>query len=151
MSNIKDSDCIEKYLQMDKMNFQTALLTGHLGTKYLSPNGLLVLTGAAAAFDGPVNFAYGYAMSKCATHNLALHLASRKELPQDSTVCTILPGTLDTPGNREAMPDADKSEWQPTDKIGDLLRSWSDGDNRPENGSFAKLLFKNGCITCEFV
>ena len=63
---------IEKYLEMDKVNFQSALLTAHLSTKFLGPQGLLLLTGAASVFEGPVNYAYGYACSKSATHNLAL-------------------------------------------------------------------------------
>uniref|UniRef100_A0A7S3FUQ0 Dihydropteridine reductase n=1 Tax=Strombidium rassoulzadegani TaxID=1082188 RepID=A0A7S3FUQ0_9SPIT len=151
VSNIKDEDCIEKYLEMDRVNFQSALLTGHLSTKYLDQMGLLVFTGAAAAFEGPVNFAYGYGMSKCATHHLAMHIAERQEIPKTSTVVTILPQTIDTPGNREAMADADKSEWQPTEKIAALVRSWAEGDNRPMNGSFAKLHYKNECMTSEFV
>ena len=57
---------------MDKVNFQSALLTAHLSTKFLGPQGLLLLTGAASVFEGPVNYAYGYACSKSATHNLAL-------------------------------------------------------------------------------
>ena len=117
VSSIKDEDVLEKYLAIDKVNFQTALLTGHLSTRYLGPQGFLMLTGAAAVFEGPVNFAYGYAMSKAATHNLALQLAERTEIPEASSVCTILPQIVDTPANREAMPDADMSEWQPTDKI----------------------------------
>ena len=77
LSNVLDDDILEKYPEMDKMNFQSALLTGHLSTKFLGPTGLLVFTGAAAAFDGPVNYAYAYAMSKSATHSLALHMATR--------------------------------------------------------------------------
>ncbi len=50
-------------------------------------------------------------MSKAATHHLALTMAERTEIPQESSVCTILPQIIDTPANREAMPDADKSEW----------------------------------------
>ena len=59
--------------------------------------------------------------------------------------------TIDTPQNRESMPDADKSSWLPPEKIGELLRAWSDGENRPENGSFAKLIYKNGTVVPEFV
>ena len=58
---------------------------------------------------------------------------------------------IDTPANRNAMPDEDHSKWLPPEKIGDLLRSWSDGENRPENGSFAKLNFSKGAIVPEFV
>ena len=49
------------------------------------------------------------------------------------------------------MPDADTSTWLPPEKIGDLIRAWSDGENRPENGSFAKLTFKSGSVVPEFM
>jgi hypothetical protein len=49
------------------------------------------------------------------------------------------------------MPDADTSSWLPPEKIGELLRAWSDGENRPDNGSFAKLIYKNGTVVPEFV
>ena len=77
-------------------------------------------------------------------------MAERTEIPESSTVCTIMPQILDNPANREAMPDADFSEWAPPDKVAELIRSWSEGDNRPVNGSFAKLCYENGCIVPEF-
>ena len=110
-----------------------------------------MLTGAAAVFDGPVNFAYGYAMSKAATHSLALHLAQSGELPEGTDICTLLPQVIDTPGNREAMPDADHSEWAPPDKIAQMVRQWAEGENRPMSGSFAKVEFKNNTVFPNFV
>ena len=50
---------------------------------------------------------------------------------------------IDTPANRDSMPNEDKSSWLPPEKIGELVRGWADGENRPENGSFAKLEYKN--------
>ena len=100
-----------------------------------------MFTGAAAVFEGPVNYAYGYAISKAATHHLALQMAERTEIPESSSVCTILPQIIDTEANRLAMPDADKKAWQPPEKIAELVRSWAEGNNRPENGSFAKLKY----------
>lgn len=58
---------------------------------------------------------------------------------------------IDTPANRESMPDVDKSSWLPPEKIGELLRGWADGENRPENGSFAKLDYKNQTVVPEFL
>jgi len=49
------------------------------------------------------------------------------------------------------MPNEDKSTWLPPEKIGELLRAWSEGENRPENGSFAKLNYKNQCVVPEFI
>ena len=77
----------------------------------MSQQGLLMFTGAAAVFEGPVNFAYGYALSKAATHHLALQMAERTEIPETSNVVTIMPQVIDTPANREAMPDAETVEW----------------------------------------
>ena len=110
-----------------------------------------MFTGAAAVFEGPVNFAYGYAMSKASTHHLALQMAERTEIPESSSVVTILPQIIDTPDNRKDMPDADHSTWTPPEKIAEMVRGWAQGENRPENGSYAKLNFKNGCVVPEFV
>ena len=90
-------------------------------------------------------------MTKQTTHALALHLAERTDIPKTSTVCTILPTTIDTPANRASMPDADTKDWLPPEKIAELVRMWADGENRPENGSFAKLVYKAGCVVPEFV
>ena len=90
-------------------------------------------------------------MTKQTTHALALSLAERKDIPETSSVCTILPETIDTPANRIAMGDSNTSDWLPPEKIAELLRMWADGENRPENGSFARLVFKAGCVVPEFV
>ena len=117
----------------------------------LSPQGMIMLTGAAAVFEGPVNFAYAYAMSKAATHSLALHLAQRTEIPANSDVITLLPQVIDTAGNREAMPDADHAEWAPPEKIAQMVRQWAEGENRPMNGSFAKVEYKNSTVFPTFL
>ena len=76
-----------------------------------------MFTGAAAVFEGPVNYAYAYSISKSATHALALQMAERTEIPVSSTVVTILPKIIDSPMNRKDMPDADFTKWAPPAKI----------------------------------
>ena len=73
------------------MNFQSTLLTAHLATNFLDEQGFMMLTGAAAVFQSPVNYAFAYGMTKKATHALALHLAERVDVPKTSTVCCIIP------------------------------------------------------------
>ena len=102
-------------------------------------------------FEGPVNFAYAYALSKSATHALALQMAERTELPESSTVVTILPQVIDTPMNRNDMPDADHSTWAPTDKIASMVQQWANGENRPVNGAFAKIEYENGTVFPKFM
>mmetsp|Transcript_40842 Transcript_40842/g.39432 ORF Transcript_40842/g.39432 Transcript_40842/m.39432 type:complete len:158 (-) Transcript_40842:33-506(-) len=151
LSSVKDKDIFEKYDSIDRMNFQSSLLTAHLSTKFLNEQGLLVFTGAATIFEGPANYAFAYAMTKSSTHALVLNVAERTYIPPTSTVVCILPTMIDTPANREAMPDEDKSGWLPPDKISELVGGWSSGSNLPKNGSFAKLHFKNDSVYPEFL
>ena len=88
---MRDKDIFEKFDRVDKMNFQTSLLTGHLATQYLNEQGFLMFTGAAVIFDGPANWAFAYAMTKASTHALALNMAEKEDIPISSSVCTILP------------------------------------------------------------
>ncbi len=153
VSAVADPDVLEKHLAADAANFQSALLAAHLSTHALAPGGLLLLTGAAAVREGPVGFAAAYAASKASTHYLAQLMATRAEIPEDASVCTVLPQIIDTPQNRDAMPDADRSDWQPPEQIAELIRAWADGDGRPENGAFAKLARcgASGSLAAEFV
>lgn len=78
-------------------------------------------------------------------------LSERNELPETSTVITILPGTLDTEANRAAMGIDNISSWAPPDKVAYLLRRWADGENRPTNGSYAKLMYENDSLYTKFL
>ena len=46
---------------------------------------------------------------------------------------------MDTPSNRESMPESDHSSWASINAVAALLKMWAEGNNRPENGSFAIL------------
>lgn len=110
-----------------------------------------MFTGASAVFEGPVNFAYAYYLAKSTTHALALQMAERTEIPAESTVVTLLPQMIDTEANRAAMPGVDTSEWAPCEKIGVMVRQWAENENRPENGSFAKVHYENGVVYPTFL
>jgi hypothetical protein len=49
--------------------------------------------------------------------------AEKKDLINGKVV-TILPETIDTPTNRQAMPNSDFSKWSKPEQIGELLKSW---------------------------
>ena len=126
-------------------------MTAHLASEQLAAQGMLVFTGAAAVFEGPVNYAYAYYIAKSATHSLALQMSERKENPESASVITILPQVIDTAANREAMPNEDHSQWAPPTGISTMLAQWAQGENRPENGSFAKIKYANGVVHPEFL
>lgn len=120
--------------KMYAMNLQTAIASAHIAAKFLKAGGLVVLTGANAARSATSGM-IAYGISKSATHQLAQSL--NQELNSDSasgTVVTILPITLDTPTNRESMPDGKFSSWTPTSEVGDKIVSWATSE-RPTSGS----------------
>lgn len=121
MGSISHENLFEDYEKMNQVNFQPALLAGHIATKSLTEQGLLVFTGAASVFEGPVNYASGYYFAKTATHALAMNMSELDCLPQTATVVTILPGMLDTQANREAMPNMETKTWLPTEKLAAVI------------------------------
>jgi len=77
--------------------------------------GAIVNVAAQAALDAPPGIA-AYAASKAAVALLTRSLQA--ELGEHGVrVNAVVPTTIDTPANREAMPDADFSAWTPTERI----------------------------------
>jgi dihydropteridine reductase len=124
--NIKDDDYLQKVKLMNEVNLYPSLLGAHLATKYLNPNGLVVFTGAASVYKEPQPDMIGYALAKAGVHYLATSLAEKAEKKDliNGKVVTILPETIDTPTNRQAMPNSDFSKWSKPEQIGELLKSW---------------------------
>jgi dihydropteridine reductase len=50
---------------------------------------------------------------------------------------------LDTPQNRKDMPDANYDNWTPLEHVADLLLSWSNGKERPANGTLIRIKTEN--------
>jgi NAD(P)-dependent dehydrogenase (short-subunit alcohol dehydrogenase family) len=61
----------------------------------------------------------GYTVAKAAVITLTQALAN--EVPRGITVNAVLPSTMDTPANRQAMPDADRSRWVSTDAVAEVI------------------------------
>ena len=81
--------------------------------------GRIVNISAQAAVRGAGHMG-PYCASKAAVITLTESLA--EELKQRGiTVNCILPGTLDTPQNRAAMPDADHDTWVPPDALAEVI------------------------------
>lgn len=135
---VKNSDL------MIKQSVWSSLIASKLASKFLSPNGLLTLTGAKAALD-PTPGMIGYGLAKAAVHHLVASLAAEKSgLPENSHVLAILPVTLDTPMNRKFMPSADTSTWTPLTYVAELFSDWAlESGKRPKSGSLVQLVTKD--------
>lgn len=130
----------------------SSLVTSHIASCHGNKGVLLVLTGSEAALHPtPQMIAYGTA--KAAVHHIVRSIAQdRQGLPEGGSVIGVLPQTLDTPGNRAAMPGADTSSWTPTSFVADELLGWAAGKvARPKSGGLAIYRTSGGKTVVEIV
>ena len=84
-----------------------------------SGSGKIINIGARQGMKGLANSG-AYAMSKSAVLRLTESLSA--ELKREGiNVNAVLPGTIDTAANREAMPDADPSRWVTPQAISEVI------------------------------
>jgi NAD(P)-dependent dehydrogenase (short-subunit alcohol dehydrogenase family) len=103
------------------LNLTTTLVILKSAYPYLrqTPGGAgVVLTAARGAVDGGPGSAL-YAATKAAVANLASS-AAQEWLEEDISVNAILPSTMDTEANRDAMPNADHSRWPSTAQVAEV-------------------------------
>jgi NAD(P)-dependent dehydrogenase (short-subunit alcohol dehydrogenase family) len=81
--------------------------------------GSLVFVGSAAVGSGGRGMT-NYLASKAALHEYVRALAHELD-GSGLRAVALLPRTIDTPANRQAMPDADRSAWTPLAEVADAL------------------------------
>lgn len=113
--------------ELDKMfaiNFETAYHTARLVFQQMmkqASGGRLIFIGSRPALqpkDG--KNAIGYALSKSLIFTFA-NMLNAEGASKNVTSSVIVPSTIDTPANREAMPKADFSAWVQPDEIADAM------------------------------
>jgi NAD(P)-dependent dehydrogenase (short-subunit alcohol dehydrogenase family) len=77
--------------------------------------GAVVAVSAPAALMGEAGVG-GYAAAKAGVLRMVESLA-REMAPFGGRANAVLPGTMDTPGNRAAMPDVDPAKWVRTEDV----------------------------------
>ncbi len=105
--------------KMLDMNFTAAFFAIRAALPKLSSPGRILAVGSMAAIQ-PSPTAGAYAASKAALVSLIGTVAA-ENFHRGITANAILPGTIDTPANRAAMPGADTSKWVPPLKLAELL------------------------------
>lgn len=129
--SLENDNIIESVDNMMKMNLYSSVLAAALAKTCFNDKALLVLTGAQVVKDQMSPFMLGYHLSKQSSHHLADLLKQSKELPEGTKVVTILPNVIDTPANRQNMPDSDFSKWTKPEAIADLIKMWVDSGSYP--------------------
>jgi NAD(P)-dependent dehydrogenase (short-subunit alcohol dehydrogenase family) len=84
-----------------------------------SGNGRLIAIGSRAALEPRANVG-AYSASKAAMVSL-IQTVALENRDAGTTANVILPGTMDTPANRKAMPDADFSKWVQPATVASLM------------------------------
>jgi NAD(P)-dependent dehydrogenase (short-subunit alcohol dehydrogenase family) len=111
------STSVAEWNRMLALNLNTAML----GCRAVLPamtrarRGRIVNIASRAVVPPPGGF-IAYTVSKSAVITLTQALAQEVR-PHGITVNAVLPSTMDTPANRRAMPDADRSSWVSTDAV----------------------------------
>lgn len=95
--------------------------------------GRIINVSARAALEGKARMG-PYCASKAAVLTLTESLAAEHRLDGINVNC-ILPGTIDTPQNRAAMPDADFSHWVPPAALADVIVFLSSEASRAVTGA----------------
>lgn len=96
--------------------------------------GKIVNIGSRAALYGRPYMA-PYIVSKSAVIRLTESMAAELQTVQGINVNCVLPGTIDTLRNREAMPDADYSRWVAPQSLADVIVFLASDDARAINGA----------------
>ncbi|HEX6926053.1 MAG TPA: SDR family oxidoreductase [Longimicrobiaceae bacterium] len=112
---------VEEWDRMMDLNVKSAWLV----SRFVLPRvveqggGSLVFVSSRAAVRGRANHG-AYAVAKSALITLAEAIAEEYGM-EGVRANVVLPGTVDTPQNRRAMPDADHSRWTPPEQIADVI------------------------------
>lgn len=122
------------FQQMFALNFNSLLYVLRAAIPLLlkGEDGRIIAVGSRAAVDpGPTVSAYS--ASKAAMLSLMKTVAQEYKVA-GLRANVVLPGTIDTPANRKAMPNTDFSKWVNPDAIAGLIL-WLAGDvGREVNG-----------------
>ena len=119
-----DDDTVQRMFDMN-VNTTFHILRAVIPQMRKAGSGRIVAIGSRAA-EEPGPKVGAYSASKAAVVSLMKTVAlENKDLRITANV--ILPGTMDTPANRTAMPKADTSQWVQTESVASLI-VWLTGD-----------------------
>jgi NAD(P)-dependent dehydrogenase (short-subunit alcohol dehydrogenase family) len=112
---------LEAWDFMQDLNLRSAFLLSRavVPTMLERGSGKIVHTAARAALTGSAKSA-AYSVSKSGVIRLVESLAAELRHKGINANC-VLPGTIDTPQNRQAMPNADHDRWVPPQAIADVF------------------------------
>jgi NAD(P)-dependent dehydrogenase (short-subunit alcohol dehydrogenase family) len=128
----------DEWARMQGTNLETVVRVCRAALPHLrKQGGSVVAVGSRAAETGGAGMA-AYAVSKVAVHAFVRVLADEN---RDLGVRfnAVLPGTIDTPANRRAMPDADPSKWTSPGAIARVMVFLLSPESAPTTGALVPV------------
>ena len=133
--------------EMSRM-IELNLMTAYRATRAALPamveqgGGAIVCVGAEAALQ-PFKGSPGYNVAKAAV--LAFVRSLAVDYRDDGIRANaVLPSVIDTPANRESMPNADHSKWVRPAEIGRVIRFLCSPDSTPTSGAAVPVYGRSG-------
>lgn len=125
----------EVWERMLDLNLRSAWLVAHAAIPALAERGggSLVFVGSRAAVQGHGGRA-AYSVSKAGLGTLAAAIAE-EYAPERIRANVVLPGMVDTPANRAALPEADHESWTSPQQIAAVIRFLISPEAEPINGT----------------
>jgi NAD(P)-dependent dehydrogenase (short-subunit alcohol dehydrogenase family) len=131
-----DKELIEQQLML---NFYTTFYFTKHALMHMKENkfGRVISIGAKPAVE-ITSGKFAYSFSKAGVVNLIQTLAIEFK-DQDFTFNTIIPNIIDTPANRESMPNADFSKWVKPEDIAEKCLYLISDEGKNINGEAVKM------------
>jgi len=126
---------VAEFDAMFDINVRTLLNACRAVIPYMlkAKRGSIVNIASRNAFAGSPNYA-AYSIAKTAVLRLTESMAGELKT-QGVNVNCIAPGTIDTPQNRAAMPDADFTTWVPAEDLANVIAFLLSDDARAITGA----------------
>lgn len=136
MSPIRETS-LEAFRQMQTLNAETCFLTCREAVRTMKMGGRIVNVSARPVLE-PYGGAIAYAASKAAVASITRCLAD--EVKGDGIlVNAVVPSILDTPANRESMPDANFVSWPKVEQVANTISWLASPDNAVTSGTLVPV------------
>ena len=124
----------DEWDEMQGANLRTAWVASRAVLPFLLEGGGSVVTVSAGLVEAGGAGAAAYAVSKAGVEALtrALALENRDRGVRFNCVAPLI---IDTPGNRAAMPEANRASWTPPERLANLIGFLLSPDSAPLSGA----------------
>lgn len=131
VEDLEDLTVLDRQL---RVNLRTAFVTAREGLRHMGPEGgRVVLVGSRTVASGAAGQA-AYNASKAGVQALVATLAQELR-GSGRTANAVVPGVIDTPANRAAMPGADHARWVPPAAIARVILWLGSLESWPVSGA----------------